>query len=197
MVHGLARFLIAISVCLTTAALAGAFDDGVAAYRRGDHETAANLFRAAAENGEAKAQAALGSMYYRGKGVPKNEQEAANWFSKAAEQGHVNAQFAIGVMYSAGTGVPKNDQEAAKWYRKAADQGHAKAQNNLGRMYLRGEGVPEDEQTAYFWYILAAEQGNESAREAMQLMEKYLSWDKRAQAQADASAWKPVNGIAN
>lgn len=41
---------------------------------------------------------ALGFMYYRGKGAPKNEQEAANWFSKAAELGHVNAQNNLGRM---------------------------------------------------------------------------------------------------
>lgn len=57
--------------------------------------------------------------------------------------------------------------------------------------------MPEDEQTAYFWYILASAQGNESAQEAMQLMEGYLSREKRVQAQAHASAWKPANGIAN
>jgi len=81
--------------------------------------------RMAAEQGHAKAQFNLGTMYGTGEGVPKSDAQAFNWFRKAAEQGVVQAQNNLGLMYAApGTGVPENDTEAVKWYRKAADNAH-------------------------------------------------------------------------
>ena len=41
----------------------------------------------AAEQGEAGAQTALGTMYLGGKGVAKDHREAVKWLSRAAEQG--------------------------------------------------------------------------------------------------------------
>ena len=45
------------------------FEDGVAAYRRGDYATALRLFRLAAEQGVAQAQFFFGIMYDNGRGV--------------------------------------------------------------------------------------------------------------------------------
>jgi uncharacterized protein len=45
--------------------------------------------------GFAKAQFALASMYYDGKGVPQDYAEAARWYRKAAEQGDALAQSMI------------------------------------------------------------------------------------------------------
>ncbi len=40
-----------------------------------------------AEQGYAVAQAILGSMYYLGNGVTKDDEEAFKWYRKAADQG--------------------------------------------------------------------------------------------------------------
>jgi len=97
------------------------FDDGMAAYERGDYATALREFRPLAEQGDADAQYALGVMYDEGTGVPVNAAEAVKWYRKAAEQGDIYAQYNLGVMYHNGFGIPENDVEAAKWYRKAAE----------------------------------------------------------------------------
>ncbi len=60
---------------LTAAAWAG-FDEGVAAYHRGDYATALSEFRPLAEQGNARAQRALGFMYSNGRGVPQDYAEA-------------------------------------------------------------------------------------------------------------------------
>ena len=54
----------------------------------GDYAKAYREFKALADQGQAFAQYAIGSMYYLGKGVPKDYAEAAKWFRKAAAQGH-------------------------------------------------------------------------------------------------------------
>ena len=54
---------------------------------RGDYETAHELVRPLAEQGDALAQYSLGEMYDLGEGVPEDDAEAAKWYRKAAEQG--------------------------------------------------------------------------------------------------------------
>jgi TPR repeat protein len=76
----------------------------------------------------------LGSCYYYGTGVTKDEVEAVKWFRKAAGQEYAGAQYNLGVCCQLGTGVTKDEQEAVKWYRKAAEQGDAEAKKALERL---------------------------------------------------------------
>ena len=64
------------------------FDEGMAAHKRGDYETALREWRPLAEQGNAKAQSALGIMYYEGRGVPQDYVQAVRWYRKAAAQAH-------------------------------------------------------------------------------------------------------------
>ncbi len=63
---------VAVAVMLTGVAVAGPFEDGVAAYKRGDYATALRLWRPLAEQGDADAQFNLGLMYANGEGVPQD-----------------------------------------------------------------------------------------------------------------------------
>src|SRR5262249_864879 len=117
-----------------------------------DYAAAMSWYRKAADQGLAKAQFNLGSMYYDGLGVPQDFAAAVSWYGKAADQGLATAQFNLGSMYYHGLGVPQDFAAAASWYRKAADQGLAKAQFNIGIMYVKGEGVPKDHVSAYMWF---------------------------------------------
>ena len=71
-------------VQLAAPAWAG-FDEGLAAYKRGDYATALGEWRASAEAGHAASQYDLGLMYYLGEGVERNFREAFKWFVEAAE----------------------------------------------------------------------------------------------------------------
>ncbi|HIJ68404.1 MAG TPA: sel1 repeat family protein [Deltaproteobacteria bacterium] len=67
------------------AALAHAgFDEGKAAFGRGDYAKAYEEFKKLAVRGHVKAQGCLGEMYHSGKGVPQDYAEAVKWFRKAA-----------------------------------------------------------------------------------------------------------------
>lgn len=97
---------------------AGPYEDGNAAYERGDYATALNMHRPLAEHGDMRAQFALGFMYSWGMGVARNDQEAAKWYGLAAGQGFAGAQYALGLMYRAGAvGVPRDYQVAERWLR--------------------------------------------------------------------------------
>jgi len=73
-------------------AFAGPWEDGMAAYNRGDYVPAIVVFRAMAEQGNAKAQSVLGVMYRRGQGVTRSSIRAFVWFSRAAARGDAKAK---------------------------------------------------------------------------------------------------------
>jgi len=145
-------------------ATAGPFEDGKAAYDRGDYATALLLVRSLAEQGNAGAQFKLGNMYHHGEGVARDFATALSWYRKAADQGEVEAQLQLGTMYYLGYDVPQNYAAAVRWYRTAADQGDSRAQCSLGDMYRYGQGVPRDYAAALNWYRKAADQGNAEAQ---------------------------------
>lgn len=99
-----------------------AFEDGAAAYQRGDYAEALKCFRLAADKGVAVAQLNLGLMFAAGHGVARDYAEALKWFRLAAARENADAQYAIGVAYSNGYGVSPDDAEAQKWYGLAAAQ---------------------------------------------------------------------------
>ena len=121
------------------------------------------LYRRAAELGDASAQFKMALMYDRGNGMPQDYTEAVRWYRKSAEQGFVEAQYNLGSMYDSGVGVPQEYAEAVIWYRKAAEQGHASAQKNLAVKYGKGQGVPQSHAEAYVWLSIAAMSGNKGA----------------------------------
>jgi TPR repeat protein len=73
-------------------ALAGPWEDGMAAYNRGDYAPAIQLFRPLAHAGNAKAQAVIGVMYRKGQGVAKNSARAFMWLSLASARGDAKAK---------------------------------------------------------------------------------------------------------
>ncbi|MEY3201088.1 MAG: hypothetical protein RIR70_638 [Pseudomonadota bacterium] len=170
-------------------------------YKRGDgvpknDGAAVFWYRKAADQGYASAQASLGEMYKEGRGVPKNDREAVFWYRKAADQGHAPSQIDLGTMYKEGHGIPKNDQEAYFWYRKAADQGYMAASEFLS-LLLRDLG---NYQEAYFWKLLSNAQMSSIGldwlqkmnRQTLEDLERKLTPEQRAAAQAQARDWKPT-----
>jgi len=146
-----------------------------------------DLYRRAAELGDASAQFKMALMYDRGKGMPQDYVEAVRWYRKSAEQGFVEAQYNLGSMYDSGVGVPQEYAEAVIWYRKAAEQGHANAQNNLGAKYGRGQGVPRSHAEAYVWFSIAVMSGNKSAIKNRDFAASRLSSEDLSAAQQRAA----------
>ncbi len=69
-------FLALVIMALAVSANAGPFEDGQAAYSRGDYATAMRMWRPLAEQGHVAAQHNLGFLYGTGRGVPQDDAEA-------------------------------------------------------------------------------------------------------------------------
>jgi TPR repeat protein len=106
------------------------FEDGMAAYHRGDYATALEFWRPLAEQGDANAQRNLGVMYENGQSVPQDYAEALTWYHKAAEQGDAAAQYNLGTMYYNGLGVPQEHILGCMWFDIAAASGSESAINS-------------------------------------------------------------------
>ncbi len=80
-----------------------------------DYAEAVKWSRKAAEQGNARAQFVLGTMYNNGQGVTQDYAEAVKWYRKAAEKGYARAQFSLGTMYGLGRGVTQDNLQAHVW----------------------------------------------------------------------------------
>ena len=97
----------------------------------------------------------IGSMYYNGKYVPKDDKKAFYYFSLAAKRNHLNSLFNIGAYYAKGDCVQQNLNEAIRYLSCAADQNHVMSQNLLGHIL-----VEIDINKAIYYLTLAANQNH-------------------------------------
>lgn len=141
------------------------------AFLFGQYEVAFKAWQPLANDGYAKAQAALAWMYHTGNGAPKDAKLAVEWYLKAAKQGHAIAQNNLAALYENGRGTDVNYKAAAAWYRESADSGYSFAQYNIGRMYAEGHGVTQDLDEAKYWWRIASRQGVKQATEELALLE--------------------------
>ena len=172
-------------------------EEGVAAFDRGDYQTAFHFFERSASAGNVEGQIRLARLYDRGDGVPQNYSEAVKWFRLAAEQGSAEGQSNLGAFYSSGRGVPQNYLEAVKWYRLAAEQGNASAQFNLASMYLLGRGVPKDYVQALKWFNVSASRSADATTRLMALssvtdVASMMTPAQIREAHELAVQWKPT-----
>lgn len=116
--------IFALSAC-------GDTTDPYTAFDAGDYETAYQLLKPLAEQGDVKAQNYLGVQYFLGLGVAKDLRRAVEWYEKAAKQGDPDAQRNLGDMYQNGHGVQKDDFKAYVWYFAAFQQGNESAKPRI------------------------------------------------------------------
>ena len=165
---------------------------GLAGREKSD-EKAENLFRLAAERGDALAMALLGECFRFGWGktlkappafddpniisapcaydengfVTYNSEEALEWYCKAAELGDTLAMTALGDCWARGYGVEQNAEQAVVWYCKAAELGDTRAMTALGDCYASANVVEQNSEEALEWYRKAAELGDPRAMTAL------------------------------
>jgi TPR repeat protein len=182
----------------------------VLAAEAGDKEANSELLSLASDKGDSIAETYLGTIYYEGRGVPKDHAKAVEWFSRAAvhtingtaqtnmiaqyyitklstEENSPKIQSILGDMYFKGQGEKQDYTQAALWYRKAADQSYAEAELNLARMYDQGQGVPLDAAQGNELFRRAAEHGNPDAEYGLGL--KCFTGQGVAQDYPQAAIW--------
>ncbi len=102
---------------------------------------------AAAEKGDAAAQAKMGTML----GYVGLFAQSEAWFLKAANQGSVTGENAMQWFCYNGVETPKDDAQAFTWAMKAAQQGDVTAEKTVAWHYQWGVGVPVDAAAAKTW----------------------------------------------
>lgn len=153
---------------------------------------------AAAEQGLAAAQTALGNSYLQGLGVAPDPAQALAWFRRAAAQGNVQALVALHRLGArSGRASPRRKlerrQSMQQWIA-AAEAGDADTRYHLGQLFELGLGLEQDAAQAEHWYRSAALQGQAQAQLALaQLLEnkgafEALDWYRKSAEQGQAQA---------
>ena len=143
------------------------FEEVRALHRGGEVAVALQCYRALSEEGHVGAQNALGEMYFKGDGVPKDEAEAIRWALLAAEQGDTDLLMDFANAYSQGPaldglneGVPKDETEGMRLRLLAAQHGDEGAQRSISQDYFHGRGrysaEPQRFVMAYAWLDTAS-----------------------------------------
>lgn len=129
------------------------FSSGTRAFDAGQYDRARELWLPLAENGDIRAQYAIGRLFEKGHGVDRNLETAINWYRKAAEHGHPDSEYRISVGYAYGLGLQRDETEALIWLRRAANHGQKRAQKALAQAYEAGRlGLNADPKQAKYWY---------------------------------------------
>lgn len=171
------------------------FEQGLYAFKGGDHERAFSLLSPLAHAGHTASQFYLGKLFSAGEGnIAYDLDKAVIWYAMAANQNHAEAQFILGTMFEWGTGVPTDLVEAAFWHGKAAEQGHASAQIKFAALLHKGHGLKQNSIAAYMWIILAMERlDGEELIDALSIRDtilERLTATQRATARKMARHWK-------
>ena len=188
------RFLVVLvwaALWVPFASYGSDYDHGAQAFKDGRYTEAFEVWAALAESNDARAQFAIGNLYFRGLGVEQNTQKSIEWYGKSALQGYAPAQFNLGNAYRHGRGVSKNDALANQWWRKAAAQGIPSAQFNLGMQYYYGRGVAIDKEAAVRWFSEAAENGHPRAAKMLETAKSAVPAEKSGELASTQAPAEP------
>jgi TPR repeat protein/predicted Ser/Thr protein kinase len=114
----------------------------------------------AVDLGDPKASTALGSSYYLGKGVPKDQARAARLFAQGVEGSVPSAFFNLALLYQDGHGVEEDRARSCQLYERGAELGHGPSALNLGLLHHYGmvTGQPDFAAAAH-WFRRGADLG--------------------------------------
>lgn len=129
-----------------------------------DPARAEQLYRAAAEQGDALAQDMFSWMLLEGEVMPSDPEEARRWAELAAEAGIASSMTRMGMLHHHALGVPRDVSRAAVWWRRGAELGDADGQAMLGAALHMGAGVERDPIEALAWLMRAQSGGSKLAR---------------------------------
>ena len=140
-------------------------DEQLAREEEEDKDSSIASLRKKALNGDAKAQAELGSFYFNNYGlIEEDYSEAKYWLGLAAEKGIAQAQRELGQCYLEEPSYDKLTNDPYKWIQASADQGYGPALFDLGSYYYyRKSSDPEDAENAAEYFRRAASAGYPAA----------------------------------
>jgi TPR repeat protein len=142
------------------------------------------LFLQSALRGFAPGANLVGTAYRAGLGVSPDIIAAAAWFSRAAEAGETNAMVSLAEMMLSNQGIPFNAELLGQLTQRAFSAGNPRAGLLLGRMAERGVGLEKNLGQALAFYRWAGKRDLEDAKTAAAEVEKLMSKEEVAAADA-------------
>ncbi len=129
--------LLAIGCAATTPQIS-TFDDGLAAYNRGDYTTALEILKPLASENQPDAAHILGEMYAYAQGVPQDYSEAYYWYYVGGRFGNPRAQMVLGSLFGGGLGVTRNYRRSLEWYQCVLENEKSSARDRYwAELYVR------------------------------------------------------------
>ncbi len=113
---------------------------GGTCYKEGDYDGALEYLTKAAKLGDLNAHYHLGLMYWKGKGVEKDEEKEVYHFEKAAIGGHPQARYNVAVIEQRNGNV----ERFVKHLIIAANLGHEESMKALWVAFKHGDITKED-----------------------------------------------------
>lgn len=129
----------------------------------GDYEKAFYWLSKAAKQGNAEAQADIGSLYYYGKGVKKDIKKAEEWFVKASQNDDPRAQNDLAMLYLESNSRDLRCNQMLELLNASAKKGYDLAYYNIGNFFSRGICVERSMSKAVDWWEKASHKGNAEA----------------------------------
>jgi TPR repeat protein len=178
---------------------------GQIAYDAKEYKNALSWFNKAEKQGSQDAAFYIGSMYWLGQGVIKNDKRAISYLTKAARNATVSpitiaAAHNLADIYYTGFGtIECNLPWAAEYYFIAAKENCVPAQVKLAKQYFYGWGVEVDDSKAFYWFKQAALAGEvvaeyytgfcyEQGRGVSESLEAALHWYTKSALKGDLDA---------
>jgi Sel1 repeat len=104
-------------------------------YRVGDEGKAAELYRKAADMGNAEAQTRFAEALFDGRGVARDPAGSRPWLEKAARQSNARAECDLGVVLTSGLDFAQDRANGLQYLQSAArlGDGYAEDSGSIGR----------------------------------------------------------------
>ncbi|EXX52205.1 uncharacterized protein OCT59_023847 [Rhizophagus irregularis] len=125
-----------------------------------DKRKAFELYKKAADLGNADGINDLGYCYHWGIGTDINKTKAFELYQKAADLGNKYGMIGSGICYECGIETDIDKRKAFELYQNAADLGNSSGMYYLGYCYHYGIGTDIDKRKAFELYQKAADLGN-------------------------------------
>jgi uncharacterized protein len=192
MMDRMSRLIFVVVLCFFNTGARASLQEGLEAFRSGNHSVALEKLRPLADQGNAVAQLYLGKIYMQGVGTQPDNNKAIFWARKAAKQKNTEAEYFMGFLYYYGLGTPQDYTEAMSWYLRAAEVGDVKAQSALGMMFVNGLGKPQDLVQAYKWLKLAEIAGLADAGSKLRAVEEKMTAQQIKEGEVLVKKWQPT-----
>jgi len=125
-----------------------------------DEGKAAELYRKAADMGNAEAQTRFAEALFDGRGVARDPAGSRAWLEKAARQDNARAKCDLGVMLTAGLDIAQDGANGLRYLQAAARLGDGYAEDYLGQLAESGLTGDPSSSEAYMHYLKASEMGS-------------------------------------